>query len=57
MRRGVIVLICAVLILLGTVVSILAGPGKAVGTIATATNPIRYPVPIYVDISGIFVGH
>jgi hypothetical protein len=57
MRRGVIVLIVAAAILLATVASIVAGPRKPALNIATATSPIQYPVPMYVDISGIFVGH
>jgi hypothetical protein len=57
MRRGLTILTCVALILLGTVANIVAGPRKAIGNIGTTTSPIQYPGPTHVDISGIFVGH
>ena len=49
MLRVLLILACAALILLGTVASIVARPGK------TTVSPMQYPVPAYVDISGIFL--
>jgi hypothetical protein len=54
MRRALLILVFAALILLGSVV---AGPGKPRGNIALPTNAMQYPVPAYVDISAIFLGH
>ena len=44
MLRVLLILACAALILLGTVASIVARPGK------TTVSPMQYPVPAYVDI-------
>jgi hypothetical protein len=51
MRRALLILVFAALILLGSVVT---GPGKPRGNIALMANPTQYTVPAYVDISGIF---
>lgn len=53
MRRALLILACAVLILLG---SMAAGPGKTTPVVAVPANPMHYPVPAHVDISGIFLG-
>jgi len=54
MRRALLILVFAALILLGSVV---AGPGHPRGNTALTANPMQYPnpVPTYVDISGIFL--
>jgi hypothetical protein len=52
MRRALLILAFAALILLGSVVT---GPGKTGGNIALMANPMQYPVPAYLDISGIFL--
>jgi hypothetical protein len=52
MRRALLILAFAALILLGSVVT---GPGKT--GIALMADPMQYPVPAYVDISGIFLRH
>lgn len=51
MRRALLILVFAALILFGSVV---AGPGQPRGNTALTTNPM-HPVPTYVDISGIFL--
>ena len=55
MLRVLLILACAALILLGTVASIVARPGKTAGNITATVSPMQYPVPAYVDISGIFL--
>ena len=57
MQRGLSVLVCAALILLGTVANDIAGPRKAARTIDAVGNPIEYPFPKYVDITGVFLPH
>ena len=54
MRRALLILVFAALILLGSVAT---GPGKTGGNIAPMANPMKYPVPAYVDISGLFLRH
>jgi hypothetical protein len=57
MARGLAVLACTALILLGTAANIAAGPRKTAAYIGATTNTSGYQVPAYVDISGIFLGH
>jgi hypothetical protein len=57
MQRGLSVLVCAALILLGTVANNIAGPRKAAGNMDAIDNPIQYPFPKYVDITGVFLPH
>ena len=54
MQRGLSVLICAALILLGKVANNIAGPRKAARNIDAIGSPIQYPFPKYVDITGVF---
>ena len=53
MRRGLSILVCTALILIGTVANIVAGPRKAAVNIGT-TSPIHHPAPAQVDITGLF---
>jgi hypothetical protein len=52
MRRALLILAFAALILLGSVVT---GPGKTRGNIPPTASPMQYSVPAHVDISGIFL--
>jgi hypothetical protein len=55
MQRGLAILACAALILLGTVADIVAGPRKVGRATQAMASPIQCPFPRYVDISGVFL--
>jgi len=55
MQRGLAILACAALILLGTVADIVAGPRKIGRATQAMASPIECPFPRYVDISGVFL--
>jgi hypothetical protein len=55
MQRGLAILACAALILLGTVADIVAGPRKVARPAEAMASPIQYPFPRQVDITGAFL--